>query len=220
MERLLSLPETQIRNRFDSRGFRLEVVMVFVFGLVGSIGMLFFSWQVWSITDNMPAYTEFELTGEVVGPILFVFFVWILYTVTAHLLANLYGGRGPIVRLFRTSAWAMIPIALWLLLRSIVQIFLFYTMEFPSNRQELSNLGFDIEEQIASLLETGLEDLIYVATILLGIVFVVWSWNYLSIAVQESKDLSPDEAKKVAGVPAGILACYLLYLVFQWQPLF
>lgn len=211
-QRLVQFPETRLRRRISTVGFTREALLVLVLGALGSIGPGYVSWQTLEAHDNPPSYFEFELIAETISPLFLLFGLWLLYALCGHFLAKLYNGGRPFVRVFRVSAWALIPIGIWYLIRSVVIVALFAGMEFPGDPE-----GVAADEQVENVMALGLEDPVYIGTLLAGLVFIAWSWHLLSIGIAEAKQIGLEEAKKVAAVPAGLAALYIVTLVLRWQ---
>lgn len=212
LQRILSVPETLIYRRVDRRGARMESILVLFLGLLGSIGLAYFSFELYGALEQPIANLEYNLIGETIRPVAFLLAIWIVYTVASHILAGIYGGRGPVIRILRVSAWSLIPLGIWYIIRSLVMIYLFLSVEFPEEPE-----GFEAATHIEYTLELGLEDPLYVMVLLLGLPFVVWSWHLLAIGVAEVKDISVENSRKVAAVPAGIVAVYIVWITLQWQ---
>jgi len=214
LQRILGMSEAPLHRRIDSRSLSLEAIAVVVIGALGSAGYAYFAFQMYNSVANPAPYTEINLVGTVVTPILVVVLFWIWYTVSAHFIAKRFGARRPINRMFRATAWSLIPIGVWNLIRSLVIVGLFATVDFPAEPE-----GTEAEVEIQSVLELGLESPVYVATLLLGVAFVAWSWRLLATGISEATEISLDDAKKVAVVPAGTYALYLVWHALQWQGL-
>lgn len=211
LKRALSVQESWIQRRVDRRGAALETVVVFLCGVLGSAGVAYFALQMWDAVESPLPYTNYTLVGEAIAPIALVFGVWLLYTVATHFLANFSGGRGPVSRLFRVAGWAVVPIGIWLLLRSIVVVVLFSDVDIPASPD-----GISPQVQVQNVMEMGLESPAYFATFVVGILFVVWSWHLLAVGVAKAKDVPLDDARKIAAGPAAVVALYLLRTGLQW----
>lgn len=219
IRRLLSLPKPLIHRRLNSPSVRLEIVVLFVCGLLGSAGLLYFMYDVMNTVpaDQGFTYLPYSLIGIAASPLMLLLLAWVWYSLSSHFLANMANGRGPMIRLLRTSAWSLIPVAIWLLIRSIVITALFYFEDLPEQPDE----ALVTPDALANYyLELGLEDPVYVAIMASSVLFVAWSWHLLSISIAEAKYVSLDTAKRIAAVPAGTLALYLLNLTWQWQGFF
>lgn len=207
----LAAQKSLVQRRSDHRGITKEVVVVLVCGLVGSIGFAYVALEMMNQVDDPLPYTNYTLLGEVLGPVFFVLSVWVLYSLTSHFLARFFGGRGPVSRMFRVAAWAIVPLGVWLLLRSIVIIALFFTVDIPAVPE-----GVSPQMQVQNVLELGLEGPIYFATVLLGIGFVVWSWHLLAVGISAAKEISEENARHLAAIPAAIVVLYLVRTAFSW----
>ncbi|SNZ17064.1 Yip1 domain-containing protein [Natronoarchaeum philippinense] len=207
----LGAQESLIQRRVDRRGAALEAIVVILCGLLGAAGFAYFALEMYSALEAPLPYTNYTLIGIVLGPMLTVFGIWVLYTVAAHLVANFLGGRGPISRALRVTGWAIMPIGVWMLLRSIVIVALFYSVDFPPSPE-----GISPEAQVQNVMELGLESPAYFATFLVGLVFVAWSWRLLAVGIENAKEVSRDKARKIAAVPAVIVGLYLLQSGLQW----
>lgn len=208
---VVTFPERFIPGSTQKRGFKREVVVVLVCGLMGVPGMAYVGFFALDAIPREAATLRFQFIGQMIFPIGVVFGLWLVYTLAGHLLARVYHGRGPISRLFRPVAWTMVPIAVWFLIRSIVIVFLFLDVEFPTNPE-----GLTAAAELSFILSLGLESPIYVATMLLGIPFAAWSGYLLSVAIESAKNVSTANARKIAVVPSGLFALYLLWRGIHW----
>lgn len=216
LQQALSLPERLIERRLDRRGVTMEAITVLFLGLLGSAGLGYLAFEAWTTAEEFvkPAYTHFALAGMVAKPVGLLLLSWLGYSVISHFLANMWGGRGPIVRLLRVSAWSLVPVGIWMLLRSIVIGYLVFTTELESDPtiEEIGPTAF-----VNYYSGEVLEDPIYVVAMLVGLLFVGWSWRLLSVGVSEAKNIPLERARRIAAVPAGILGLRVLQLALQWQ---
>jgi len=215
IRRIATMPDGIIRQRTPKRGLTRETIVVLLCGLVGGAGFAYVMIEALNAVQTDNSMFQVQLVGRVLRPVVLTVVAWVLYTVVAHVVASSSGGRGPISRLMRGAAWAMIPIGIWNVLRSLVVAFLFFGVDIPAEPE-----GLSAAEQAASVYSgtaaggedvyAGLTDPLYAVVLLVGILFVVWSGHLLSVAVAESKDLDIDTARRAAAVPAGLFALYLL----------
>lgn len=204
---VLTLPDRMISRRSTTPGFKLESALIVVFGLLGAAGVGYVGSQALAAYDGSGETLRFEFIGVAARPFAALVLLWIAYTVVPHVLASTFGGRSPASRMFRASAWALIPIGVWMTLRSVVIFALFLGVEYPADPE-----GLGAEEQYQTIMELGLETPIYTATLLVGALFAVWSGYLLSLAVEEIKGISTDDARKVAAIPSGLTALYFVWL--------
>lgn len=216
LQQALSLPENLIERRLDRRGVTMEVVAILLLGALGSAGLGYLAFEAWTTSEDFvrPAYTHFSLAGMAVGPLGLLLLSWVGYSVISHFVANMWGGRGPIIRLVRVSAWSLVPVGVWMFLRAIVTAYLVFTADLES-APEIEGVGPGAFVNYYSA--EVLEDPIYVVATLVGVLFVGWSWYLLSIGVSEAKNIPLERARRVAAIPAGLLGLRVVQLALQWQ---
>jgi hypothetical protein len=210
--RILSLPEDLIHRRLNRRNLRLETVAVVVLGLLGSIGYAYAAIRINDGIANPPPYMNFNLIGMVVTPAVVFVGMWFWYSVFSHFVSKYAGGRRPINRMFRTAAWSLLPVAAWYLIRSLVIVVLFLGVDVPAAPE-----GTSAEEQMTTVLELALEDPIFVAVQLLGLVFVARSWHLLGVAISEAREVDLSTARRIAIIPAATVAVYVISVALDYQ---
>lgn len=203
---IVTIPDGMILQRTTKRGVKWEAALIAVFGLLGAAGMAYVGSQALGAHRGDGATLRFEFIGAALRPLAALVLLWFGYTLLSHVLANVYNGRGPIIRLFRASAWSLIPIGIWLTIRSLVIAALFFGVSFPADPE-----GMSATEEFQALMDLGIDGPVYVATMALGVLFALWSGHLLAKAVEEAKGVSSDQARKIAAVPTAVVALYLLW---------
>lgn len=204
---LVTDPAAYLRGKARERRLWREVVVVFVVGALGSLGHLYLV-QLFIESVDTAGYTAFMAIGYVLEPILGLFAFWIGASILGHYLAGYFNGRGPIYRVLKLSAWAMVPIGIGNLVRSAA-IYSAYRGIDPDT-VAIDATGFDA--QFAAFQELHMSDPVVLVATLALVITVVWSGYILSIAIRSAKqNLSEDDARIAAGVPAGLFVLYLLY---------
>lgn len=207
LRKIATLPNRMIQRRIPQRGYKLESALIVVCGILGAIGFGYVGTRALGTVEGGVESLRFEFIGAAVRPLVALVVLWIGYTVISHVLANVYNGRGPVSRLFRASAWSLVPIGLWIALRSVAIFVLFMNETIPAEPD-----GFGAEAKFQSIAELGLDTPIYGAVLLSGVLFAAWSWYLLSIGVAEAKQLSEEQARKVAAIPAGAVALVIVWM--------
>ena len=210
IQEIITYPDSLIDRRIDRRGVTIETVIILVCGILGSIGLGYVGVQALSAVGGDAAQLRFKFIGAALRPLIVLVVVWVWYALASHVLAGQFGGRSPLVRVFRASAWALVPIGIWYLIRSIVTVALFFGVDFPANPD-----GLDSGSQLHSILQLGLDSPVYLVTLLIGLIFVAWSWQLLAHGIEVAKGIDADDARKVAAVPVGVYGLYVLYTVLQ-----
>lgn len=203
---LVTDPQAFFKGKAQDRSVVLELFVVLVVGALGSIGSYYFAQRVFALADT-GAYSNFQAMGLVLEPLFGVILFWIGGALTCHFASTFYNGRGPMRRLLKLSAWAMVPIAVGNVVRSVV-IYLTYS----GMTAEDVDFGFagEFDEQATILREASSNDALLVVAMLVLILSVVAAWHLLSYAVANAKSLDLDDARKVAAIPSGLFVLYLL----------
>lgn len=204
---VLTLPDRMITRRATVPGFKLETALIVVFGLLGAVGVGYVGTEALNAYEGSGESLQFEFIGAALRPFVLLVLFWLLYTAAGHLLSGFYGGRGPASRLLRSAAWSLLPVGIWFALRSLVVFVLFFDVTYPGQPD-----GLGASEQFQSIMDLGLDTPLYIAFILTGVLFAVWSGYLLSVAVEEIKDIPMDDARKVAAVPSAVVALYFVWL--------
>lgn len=206
VRKLVTDPAAFFKGKAQDRSVALEFIVVLLIGAIGSIGAYIFAQTVFRLAET-GGYSNFQAMGLVLEPVFGIILFWIGGAFTCHFVAGLYNGRGPIRRLLKLSAWAMVPIALGNAVRTAV-IYLTYNDMTPED----VDFGFagGFTEQAEILRESSANDALMLVAMLVLILSVVAAWYLLSYAVANAKNIDLDDARKVAAVPSGIFVLYLL----------
>jgi hypothetical protein len=211
---LLFDPEHFYDEYLGSRGLRSEILMVAFVGVVGFVGNYFARQELTTVIveefgDILNRDSEFELIRLVIEPLVGIFLLWFGLVVALYAVSWLYSTVGQIYELMKRSAWATVPLLIANLLHTIA-------IAYAATQVEVDNI--DLQDFPQPPIERALYvwDLaageIYVtATVLVSVVFILWSGYIAAYAVRDVRDLETDEALRVAAVPAGLYAIWVIY---------
>lgn len=207
LTRLVTDPDSFMERKIRGQRLRWEVVLLLVVGGLGTPGAVYVAQSLLEEIENGEAFIRFQLIGFVLEPVVGIFLVWLGYAVAGHLVASrLYNGRGPIKRLLKGSAWALLPVGIGNLARTVAIVFAFRGESLPDNPE-----GTTLVEQFRSIVEVGLNKPEVAAATVVLVLAVLASGYLLSFAIEHSKNVSEDDARKTAAVPAGAFALYLVW---------
>ena len=203
---LVTDPQAFFSGKAQDRSVVLELFIVLVVGALGSVGSYYFSQRVFDLAPT-GGFSTFQAMGIVLDPVIGIFIFWIGGAGAAHFLSGLYNGRGPIRRLLKLTAWAMVPLAVGNIVRSAV-IYLTYN-DVPSTIIEDEAVG-DFTTQANALRDAVSNDALSAVAMVVLILSVIASWHLLSYAIATAKQIDVADARKVAAVPSGIFVLLLL----------
>jgi hypothetical protein len=203
---LVTDPRAFFDGKAQDRSITREVTVVILVGLLGSAGAYYFTQRVFDLAETS-GYSNFQMIGMTIEPIIGIGAFWLGGAVAAHFLAGFYQGRGPIRRLLKLSAWATVPIAVGNAVRSVV-IYLSY------NDVTADQVNFDdtttFDEKAAAIREAVSNDALVVVSFVVTILSVVAAWFLLSYAVATAKQVEIDDARKIAALPSAVFVLWLL----------
>lgn len=207
LTRLVTDPDSFMDRKIRGRRLRWEIVLLLVVGALGTPGAVLVAQSLLEEVENGGEFLRFQLIGFAIEPVVGIFLVWLGYAVVGHLVASrVFNGRGPIRRLLKGSAWALLPVGIGNVARTVAIYFAFRGESMPDNPE-----GTTLVEQYQSVLEVGLNKPEVVAATVVLVLAVLASGYLLSFAIKHSKDISEDDARKAAAIPAGGFALYLLW---------
>lgn len=207
LTQLVTDPDSFMERKMRGRRLRWEAVLLLVVGGLGAPGAALVAQSLLEEAGEGGELLRFQLIGFIIEPILGIFLVWLVYAVVGNVIASrVFRGRGPIKRLLKSSAWALVPIGVGNIARTVAIYFAFRGESLPDDPE-----GNTLVEQFQSILEVGLnKPEVFAATVIL-IITVLYSGYLLSFAIEHSKDVPAENAKKTAAVPAGVFALYLVW---------
>jgi len=207
VRQLFTAPDDFMERKSSLRGLQWETLIILVIGGLGAVGHAYVAWDL-NTAIRMETLI-FPIISYTIEPILGAFLIWVGYSLGIHLIANrVYNSRGPLSRTMKLVAWALLPIGVGNLLRSAVLYFAYADVDWEQALEDadLTSRGQGIDV----VLETGMEEPVYVLAPILLIVAVLATGYLLVPAVQTAKDLSRNDARRVAGVVIGVHVLYLL----------
>jgi len=203
---LVTDPQSFFKGKAQDRSIVLELIIVLAVGAIGSAGSYYFAQRVFELAPT-GGFSNFQAMGIVLDPLFGIVAFWIGGAAAIHFMSSFYNGRGPIRRLLKLTAWAMVPIAVGNAVRSAV-VYLTYS-GVASDILEGETVG-DFTAQANALRNAVSNDALMAVSMVVLILSVVASWYLLSYAVATAKQMDVGDARKVAAVPSAIFVLLLL----------
>jgi hypothetical protein len=200
-------PHAFFDRKTSARGIRWEFVLLLVVGALGAAG---WGWLSLTFLDALAGDRDqfrILMLGKSLQVLLVPLALWVYYSVTLHLVASLYQTRGSFGPMLKMVAWALVPVAVTGVARSVALYLAFSDETLPSDPEGLSP-----EAVFASLWETAAGDLPLVAFYVVSILVVLAVGHLLRIGIQHVRDVSADRAVRIVAFP---VALHVLYLVWR-----
>ncbi|WP_123534373.1 YIP1 family protein [Halosimplex salinum] len=212
---LLTDPETFYEEYIGSRGIKSEFALVLVTGLVGLIGNYLMLQELLLQLETIDAVVvnddvNFQLQQRVVEPLIGAFILWIWYGFGMYAVGWLYTTVGTTYVTMKRMAWALFPILIANLVHTVAMVVAYNGLDVQPDDLDLQTR---IADQVAAAIwSLASGEIVVVAATALGAVFAVWAGYIGAHAIKDVRDLTMDEAYKVAAVPT---AGYVLYIVYS-----
>lgn len=207
---LFRSPAKFMDGKAGRTNLRLEIIIVLLIGAFGVLGNAFVAREIDQAVE-MEAL-RFPLLAFSIEPLLEIFLIWIGYAIGLHLIANrVYNARGPVFRVVKLAAWALIPLAIANLLRSGITYFAFQDVDYVEIIQEEEFTGF--VGTLEPILEAGMAEPIYLLSPLVFILGILASGYLLIHAVEQAKGITREQARNAVGIVLGIHVLYILWVI-------
>lgn len=208
-------PGSFIERQVTSRGIRVEIGIVVLVGVLNAAGLVVVGQNVNQLLEDS-AQMNFVIAGQVMGPIIAAFMLWFLHSAAFHFIARFFRGRGGISLLLKGVAWALFPLGIAGLIRSIAIVFVYEGIDLLNALESADST--DPQEEFAALLQTGFEDPILIATSVLMLLAVAWSGYLMVFAVQHGKNVDRSSAMRIVAAPVAIQLVLGIVAIVRGMP--
>jgi len=212
---LLTDPERFYEEYIGTRGLRSEFALVLVAGLIGLVGNYFMLQELIAQFEAFDAVTindqvRFQLQQQVIQPLIGAFVLWIWYGFGMYAVGWLYTTIGTTYLAMKRAAWALFPILIANVIHSAAIYYASTTMEITDSDITIQT---SLSDEVTSFVwsQAG-GDMIVVAATAVGIIFALWAGYIGAYAIAEVRDLTTDEAYRVAAVPT---VGYVLFIAYS-----
>lgn len=206
VRRLFSEPNAFFAEKVTENGFRKEIMVLFATGALGAVGMgyvmQFFLGGLAGSRDLM----RINLVGKAISIFIGPFLLWVYYTGSVHAVSWFKNARSPIARLFKVSAWSLVPIALANLVYSIALFLSFRDEDIPDNPP-----GVRVSDKVEFLFGLANDEPTMIFAWLVMAAAVIYVGYLLSIGIQHARDLSEEDARQVVALP---VAGHLVFVIY------
>lgn len=207
---LLVDPEAFYERNPDSDRLWNEILVVFLIGITGTVGMYYVSDAIMTAFAESPLDTPSDVGLQVqmyaLRPLIEAFVVWFGFSIAFYAISWLYSGRGSLFGMTKKTAWSLVPLFFANLLYSAGLLAAGWNVDIEVTRSMLTQTNAEVR---AELFEQVTAEPAAIAGLAVGVVFIVWSAYIAAYAVADVREIPIVDAYKVAAVPP------LLYLLYR-----
>jgi hypothetical protein len=218
-------PETFFADLDTSARLWDEILVVAIVGLAGAVGSYFAGQQIMSNISAGPQIGEVEgglgVSGDValqiqafaLQPLVGAILLWLALATALYGVSWLYSNRGGYYEFVKHSAWALVPMFIGNVIKSIALVATSYNAWDRGVIEATQSDMIQTAEQVRAFLWTQiLGEPIALAGIVIAALFFAWSGYIASFAVAKVRDIPQENAYQVAGVA---VVGYLLWVVYD-----
>lgn len=211
---LLTDPDRFYDQYIGTRGIKSEIALVVVVGVVGAVGNYLVLQEliaqfepIESVVINQDV--RFNLQQRILEPFIGAILLWIWYGMGMYLVGWLYTTIGTTYLTMKRAAWVLFPMLFANVIHTGAMVYYSFTMDI-----QVSDVAIQsriAEEVAAAIWSYAAGETVVVAATLAGVLFALWAGYIGAYAIADVRDLSMDEAYKVAAVPTVGYALYIVY---------
>jgi len=209
VRQLVSDPRAFMDRKANEPNMRWEIVLVLLVGAMATPGVYYVGQRALEVSND--ATMRFAVAGRIARPVIYAIVIWVAYTIALHFISRHYRGRGPIRRLFKGVAWSLVPFGIGNLVLSAGLFLAFQNV----NVEEGLQAGATASDQLASLFNSQIQEPILAAATVFLVLTILASGYLMTFAVQQSKDLTRDQALRVVAIPVVLHVLYVLWTLVQ-----
>lgn len=210
---LLFDPQRFYDEYLGSRGLKVEIVLMAFIGLIGFAGNYYARSRIDEVFRGagfgINSDVNFQLWGNALEPLVGIFALWVGLTLALYAVGWLYSTVGQFYELLKRTAWALVPLVVFNALHSAAMAYSAFQLE-ESDVEDME-IPRAPDMRADEMWSAVAGEIFVVATVVVGVVFVLWAGYIAAYSVADVRDLPMDEAYKVAAVPTVAFALYLLY---------
>jgi len=200
----------------EKENFTVPVLIVLVVGIFSAAyGYLIGGLTSQMMSAVMPGMETIILIATVIGAIVGTFIFWVIWAAVLYGFSAVFKGEGSFRRVLEFTGYGYLPQIAGAIITLIAAIEYLPKVHVP----QISTAGVPAEELgqvIQNAVTTMMKDPSMVEltqiTVLVTIVFLLWSANIWIFGIRNGRKLSPRDAALCAGIP---VVAYILYLIYN-----
>lgn len=204
---------------------RRELMALFVVGLAAAAGGYFVARTIMSnfytgtapvggsgATYGVSNDVGIQIWGYGYRGLIGIFVLWVAFGTVAYVLSWLYSDRGSYFGMLKVTAWAMIPLIIGNVIKSITYVVAAWDA-WDAETLEVTegDLVRSAEEVTAFLWEQILGQPVALGGIVVAALFIFWTAYIASYGIADVRDIPREDALKVAAVPTVGYFAYVVY---------
>jgi hypothetical protein len=196
----------------EKESFKIPGLILLVLGIVSAIN----AYLIGGVTGKMmaglmPGMESIIAISTIIGAFLGIFVFWVVWAGVFYLVSIVFKGQGTFKRSVEFVGYGYLPQIFGGILCSIVVLMYIPRVIVPRITSAATQDPQLIQDAIKALMHDPVMMEMSQITLLISIVFLLWSANIWISAIQHSRNLSSRDAALCVGIP---VVAYILYLIY------
>ncbi|MFB6150659.1 MAG: Yip1 family protein [Haloarculaceae archaeon] len=205
-----------------------EIAVLFVIGLTGVAGGYFVARELMSnigtgtatvangdVAVRVSGDTGLQIWGYGLRSLIGIFVLWVGFATVLYALSWLYSSRGSFFAMVKATAWALVPLFIGNLLKSIGFVIAAWNA-WDSNKIQITEevsrqLDFGGQEAARALYTQIYEEPVALVGIVIAGLTFAWCGYVAAYGVAKVRDIPVSDAYKVVAVPTALYVGYVIY---------
>jgi hypothetical protein len=196
----------------EKESFKIPGLILLALGIVSAVN----AYLIGGLTGKMmaglvPGMESIIAISTIIGAFLGIFVFWVVWAGVFYLVSLVFKGQGTFKRSLEFVGYGYLPQIFGAILTSIIALQYIPRVIVPHITSAATQDPQMIQEAVKSLMHDPAMMEMTQITLLISIVFLLWSANIWISAIQHSRDLSSRDAALCVGIP---VVAYILYLIY------
>jgi hypothetical protein len=197
----------------EKESFKIPGLILLVLGIVSAINAYFVSSPTAKMMDGISSgLGAVTIVGALMVGFIGAFVFWILWTGVFYLVSLLFKGQGTFKRTLEFVGYGYLPQIFGAILTSIVVLQYIPKVIVPRITSAATQDPQLIQEAVKTLMHDPAMMEMTQFTLLISIVFLLWSANIWIFGLQKARNLSTCDSALCVAIP---VVGYILYLVYK-----
>jgi len=196
----------------EKESFKIPGLILLALGIVSAVN----AYLIGGLTGKMisgliPGMESIIAISTIIGAFLGVFVFWVVWAGVFYIISSLFKGKGTFKRSLEFLGYGYLPQIFGAILTSIVALLYIPRIIVPHITSTATQDPQLIQEAVKTLMHDPAMMEMTQITLLISIVFLLWSANIWIFGIQKARNLSTRDSALCVAIP---VVGYILYLFY------
>ncbi len=211
---LLIRPGAFFQNAMNEQeSLKFPALVVLAVGIAGAMyGYLIGGLTGQLLSGIIPGMGTIIVLSSVLGALIGTFIFWVIWAGVMYAFSFIFKGNGTFRRMLEFSGYGYLPQFFGTLITFVIALYYIPRIHVPQLSAAATQNPDLVTEAIKALMHDPAMMELSQITLIISMVFLLWSANIWIFAMQHSRKLSPRDAALCVGIP---VVLYILYMIYS-----